>query len=97
MWFRPGALIVIRGAGHLQEIEVFDGGRMILMAHFMHQSVCKIIGLKLKSSGIDWNWVTVKAKAKRTSTAAAAQPKPKRSVFGFPRGFSLRCCTPVCN
>jgi hypothetical protein len=52
MWFGGGACAFVRGAILEHEIEEFDGGQRISIAHFCHDSLWKEMGITLRSSGI---------------------------------------------
>lgn len=52
MWFGPGACIFLRGGLCPHEVEPFEGGQRISIAHFCHQSVWSEAGVEFKSSGI---------------------------------------------
>lgn len=52
MWYGPGACVFIRGAMFAHEIESFDGGQRISIAHFCHDSVWKDAGVEFITTGV---------------------------------------------
>lgn len=52
MWFGPGACIFLRGRLLPHEIEHFEGGQLISVAHFCHKSVWDEAGVEFISSKV---------------------------------------------
>lgn len=52
MWFGPGACVFLRGAVLHHEIEPFNLGQRIVIAHFCHKSLWRDADIELQSSGI---------------------------------------------
>jgi hypothetical protein len=53
MWYGAGSCIFVRGAILPHEVEEFEGGQCISIAHFCHESLWKEVGVKLRSSGLE--------------------------------------------
>lgn len=53
MWYGPGCCVFLRGAILPHEVEEFEGGQRISIAHFCHESLWKEVGVKLCSSGLE--------------------------------------------
>ena len=52
LWFGPGAGVFFHGRIFAHEIEKFEGGQRISIAHFCHQSVWRHAGITPLSTGL---------------------------------------------
>jgi hypothetical protein len=53
MWFGGGACVFVRGRVLHHEIEPFDDGQRVVIAHFCHQSLWNDMGIMLRSTGVN--------------------------------------------